>query len=157
PMADNYPGTCFLHLVNIPFHEAGHIIFSPFGEVVRSLGGSLAQLLVPAICLLVFLTKSRDTFGAAVSLWWFGENFMDIAPYINDARARELPLLGGNTGMTAPYGFHDWEFVLTESGWLRYDHILASAAHKIGIFLMILSLLWAGYLIFKQYLNLDRK
>ncbi|HUS89324.1 MAG TPA: hypothetical protein VMW91_08175 [Desulfosporosinus sp.] len=155
PLESNYTGTCFLHLVNLPFHEAGHIIFRPFGKIITSLGGSLAQLLMPLICLLVFLIQSKDTFGASVSFWWLGENFMDIAPYINDARALKLPLLGGNTGLTSPYGFHDWEFILTELGLLRYNRILASIAYKMGIILMLISLVWAGYLIFKQYQNLD--
>jgi len=157
PLENNYAGTCFLHLVNLPFHEAGHIIFRPFGKIITSLGGSLAQLLMPLTCLLVFLLKSKDTLGASVSLWWLGENFMDIAPYINDARDLTLPLLGGNTGHTSPYGFHDWEFILTELGWLHYDRILASIAHKTGIILMLISLVWAGYLLFKQYQNLDWK
>lgn len=154
PLESNYTGTCFLHLVNLPFHEAGHIIFRPFGELITSLGGNLAQLLMPLICLFVFLIKSKDTFAASASLWWFGENFMDIAPYINDARALKLLLLGGNTGLSSPYGFHDWQFILSELGWLRYDHLLASIAYKMGIILMLFSLVWGGYLIFKQYQNL---
>ena len=69
---------------------------------MTSLGGSLGQLLMPLICLIVFLIKTKDAFAVSVSLWWFGENFMDLASYINDARARKLMLLGGNTGRNAP-------------------------------------------------------
>jgi len=145
----------FLHLVNLPFHEAGHIFFRPFGRFMTSLGGSLTQLLMPMVCLAVFLVATRDTFAASVSLWWIGENFMDLAPYINDARSLTLPLLGGNTGRTAPYGFHDWEFILNELGWLRYDHTLAQTASTIGTVLIITALVWAGYILFEQYKNLD--
>ena len=109
-IASNAAGKSFLHLVNTPFHEAGHVFFRPFGSFLRSLGGTLGQLLMPLICTVVLLLQTRDTFAAAVSLWWFGENFLDIAPYIGDARAGVLPLLGGNFGHSAPYGFHDWEF-----------------------------------------------
>ena len=119
PLETNYVGESFWHLINLPFHEAGHIIFRPFGRFMTSLGGSLAQLLMPLICLTVFLLKTKDTFAASFCLWWFGENFMDLAPYINDARTLTLPLLGGNTGRTSPYGFHDWEFILKESGLIR--------------------------------------
>ena len=31
PLQGVYIGGSFLHLINLPFHEAGHIIFSPFG------------------------------------------------------------------------------------------------------------------------------
>jgi hypothetical protein len=37
-------------------------------------------------------------FGAAVAIWWAGENLIDVAPYINDARELKLVLLGGKTG-----------------------------------------------------------
>lgn len=154
PFAANYAMDSFWHLVNLPFHEAGHIIFRPFGRFMASLGGSLGQLLMPLVCFAVFLLKSRDTFAAAFTLWWFGQNFMDLAPYINDARSLTLPLLGGNTGRTSPYGFHDWEFILKELGIAKYDRILAHSADRLGMFLMTCALVWAGYLLYKQYKHL---
>jgi hypothetical protein len=155
PMDSGYVMGSFWHLVNLPFHEAGHLIFRPFGRFMTSLGGSLNQLIIPLLCMTVFLLKTRDTFAAAFALWWFGENFMDLAPYINDARSLTLPLLGGNTGRTAPYGFHDWEFILKESGWAHYDHALAHFAHRLGTVLIILALVWGGYILYKQYKNLN--
>lgn len=144
-------GEQFLHLINTPFHEAGHIFFRPFGQYITSLGGTLGQLLMPLICLFTLLIKTRDPFGASVCLWWFGENFLDIAPYMADARALEQPLLGGNVGHSSPYGFHDWEYLLTEINVIEYDIILANIVYVLGSLIMILSLLWAGYLLFKQY------
>ena len=82
---------------------------------------------------------------------------MDLAPYINDARSLTMPLLGGNTGRTSPYGFHDWEFILKESGLIRYDHILANFSYKLGTVLMISSFVWGGYMLYKQYNNLNLK
>ena len=143
-------GDSFLHLINLPFHEAGHIIFRPFGAFITSLGGTLGQLLMPSVCMAVLLFKTRDPFGASVALWWVGENFLDIAPYINDARAGQLPLLGGNFGHSAPYGFHDWQYLLTESGLLQYDHVLAKATFAMGSAIMLLSLLWSGFLLVKR-------
>jgi len=152
----NAVGNSFLHLVNLPFHEAGHIIFRPFGAFITSLGGTLGQLLMPSICTGVLLLKTRDPFGASVALWWVGENFLDIAPYMNDARAGQLPLLGGNFGHSAPYGFHDWQYLLTESGLLQYDHFLAKAVFAIGSAIMVLSLLWGGLLLVKRYKDINR-
>ena len=103
------------------------------------------------------MIKTRDTFAASFSLWWVGENFMDLAPYIDDARRRTLPLLGGNTGRTSPYGFHDWEFILKESGLIRYDHTLADLAFAIGCLLMICAFFWGGYVLLKQYRLLKTK
>jgi hypothetical protein len=81
---------------------------------------------------------------------------MDLAPYINDARSLTLPLLGGNTGRTSPYGFHDWEFILRETKLLRYDHVLANSADTLGTLLMICAFVWGGYILFKQYKNLKK-
>lgn len=147
----NAAGDSWLHLINLPFHEAGHVFFRPFGSFMTSMGGTLVQLLVPLVCTAVLLLKTRDPFGTAVCFWWFGENFLDIAPYINDARAGELPLVGGNFGHSSPYGFHDWEYLLTETGLLRYDHLLAKVSHVAGSLFMTLAVVWAGSVVYRQY------
>ena len=139
------------HLINLPFHEAGHIFFRPFGPVITSLGGSLTQLLMPAICLAVFLIKTRDPFAGAFSLWWMGQNFIDLAPYIDDARSLSMPLLGGNVGRHSPYGFHDWEFILRETGLIRFDHAIAHLSHGAGALLMTSAVAWGAILLAKQY------
>jgi len=150
-VSGNAAGESFLHLVNLPFHEAGHVFFSPFGAFLRSLGGTLGQLLMPAVCCAVLLVRTGDPFGASVALWWLGENFLDIAPYIDDARAGVLPLLGGNVGHAAPYGFHDWEFLLTETGLLPWDHALARLSFTLGVLIMAAALVWGAALLRAQY------
>jgi len=154
PMDSNYALQSFLHPVNLVFHEAGHVLFRPLGHFMTMLGGSLAQLLMPLICFIVLLIKTRDTFGAAVVLWWLGQSFMDLAPYINDARSLKLMLLGGVTGRDVP-GYHDWEFILQKLGWLRWDHVLGNMAQGSGILLMAFTFGWGGYLLWEQYKNLD--
>ena len=151
----NYAGESYLHLINLPFHEAGHVIFRPLGRFMTSLGGSLMQLIIPLVCMGTLLFKTKDTFGASACLWWFGQNLIDLAPYINDARSLSLPLLGGNTGDSSPYGFHDWEFILTESGLINYDHMLAKTAHLSGSLLMILAVAWGAWLLWNQYKRVE--
>jgi hypothetical protein len=84
-------------------------------------------------------------------LWWFGQNFIDIAPYIADARAGELPLLGGNTGNTSPYGFHDWEFILGETGLLAYDTTFGAISLNCGRLLMLLAIGWGAFLLWRAW------
>lgn len=148
----NYSGISFMHLVNLPFHEAGHILFRFFGQFMMTLGGSLTQCLVPLICLLTFLVKTRDPFAASVSLWWLGENLIDLAPYINDARALKLILLGGVTGRDVE-GYHDWEFILHKIGLLEYDHLIAKTAHVIGALFMLCAFFWGGSVLLSQSRN----
>jgi hypothetical protein len=138
-----------LHHVNLPFHEAGHVVFGIFGSFIRSLGGTLGQLLMPIICAAALLRTRGDTFGASVCLWWFGQNFLDIAPYMADARAGRLPLLGGNFGRSSPYGFHDWEYILGETGLLAHDTTLAAITLYSGRLIMLLALVWAAWLLWR--------
>ena len=152
PLETNYTGESFLHLINLPFHEAGHLVFIPLGRFMTILGGSLGQLLMPLACLVTFLVKTRDPFGASVALWWMAESLMDIAPYINDARAMDLLLLGGVTGKETDG--HDWNNILTMLGWLEYDHRLAHFAYSLGIVLMLASFALGGLLLFKHYQRL---
>lgn len=134
----------WLHLINLPFHEAGHIVFGFANPLITSLGGTFMQLLIPLTCTGVLLLRQQDGFGAAVALWWFGENFIDIAPYIKDASVGDLPLLGGNFGKEAPYGFHDWEFILTEIGLINHDTKLALFSYLLGCSIMLVALLWSA-------------
>jgi len=149
PLETNYTGESFLHLINLPFHEAGHLIFSPFGRFMMILGGSLGQVLMPLVCLGTFLIQTRDPFGASVALWWTAESLMDIAPYINDARDMELILLGGVTGKETDG--HDWNNLLTMTGLLNWDHRLAHMTYDIGIVLMLASYAWGGWLLIRHY------
>jgi hypothetical protein len=151
-LESNYSGSSFMHLINLPFHEAGHVIFRIFGQFMMTLGGSLTQCVVPLICLLTFLMKTRDPFAASISLWWLGENLIDLAPYINDARALKLMLLGGVTGRDVD-DYHDWEFILRKLGLLEYDHLLAKAAHMVGAFMMICAFIWGAGVLLTQYRN----
>jgi len=153
PLETNYTGESFLHLINLPFHEAGHVMFIPFGRFMTILGGTLGQILMPMICLGTFLVKTRDPFGAAVALWWTAESMMDIAPYIDDARAMDLLLLGGVTGKETDG--HDWNNILTMLNLLEWDHRLAHFTYTIGILLMLASIVWGSILIVRHHRRLS--
>jgi len=140
PMRQDVIGASFLHTISIPFHEAGHVLFAPFGDLMTTLGGSLMQVLVPIACAIAFLTTSPNPFGAAVTIWWAGENLLDVAMYINDARALQLVLIGGHTGEEVEG--HDWEHLLQMVGALHRDHQIAWTVFAAGAVTMIASLVW---------------
>ena len=149
PIISNAVGESFLHLINLPFHEAGHIFFTPFGRFVQILGGTLGQLIIPAIVVGTFI-RQRQPYSAAVGLWWLGESFMDIAPYIDDARAGQLMLLGGVTGSEVE-DYHDWEGILSRLGMMQYDHILARVAFSLGFLVILSAVCWGGYILWREY------
>jgi hypothetical protein len=136
-----------LHLPNLVFHEAGHVLFGFFGRFMTVLGGSLTQFAIPMALAGVFL-KQRDLFGAVVCTWWAGENLLDLAPYIADARALQIVLLGGKTG--AEVEGHDWEYLLTELGWLHLDRTLGLAAQRIGLTMMIAALVAGVFVVVRK-------
>jgi len=140
----------FWHRVDLVFHEAGHVLFRPFGEFLTTLGGSLNQLLMPAIAGGVLLVRTRDPFGAALCLWWLGQSLVDLAPYINDARALKMQLVGGGTGLDRP-GVHDWENILLDLHLIHRDHAIASTAKGLGGLLILLGLAWAGFLLYGTF------
>ena len=86
--------------------------------------------------------RQHDPFGAAVCTWWAGQNLLDLAPYIADARALQLVLLGGRTG--AEVEGHDWEYLLTELGWLRFDRTIGLGSHRLGLMIMVAALIWGS-------------
>ena len=139
----------FIHSINLPFHEAGHVIFGFLGsDFLRVLGGTLGQLLMPLVLCVAFRWKNRDAFATALALWWFGQNLVDCAPYINDARLLQLTLIGGSTG--GEVEGHDWEYILTELGWLNKDVHLARWVLRGGRWIMALALVWAAVVLVAQ-------
>ena len=147
----------FVHFVlaraNLVFHEAGHVLFIPFGEFMTVLGGSLTQVLIPFAFSGVFLLRHGNAYGSAVTLWWTGQSLIDTAPYIADARTQQLVLLGGVTGRDAP-GYHDWNNLLRWTGLLHMDRTIATAAHATGSALILLALGWGAWQLWSQYREL---
>jgi hypothetical protein len=142
PLSEDAMGS-FLHLPDLVFHEAGHILFSPFGGFMTVLGGSLLQFLVPVIAAIAFV-RQEDRFSAAICGWWAGQNLVDLAPYIADARSLSLILLGGHTG--AEVEGHDWEYILTSLGVTHLDQRIGYSAYALGIMIMVGALVYAGRL-----------
>jgi hypothetical protein len=142
----------FLHRADLPFHEFGHVLFRPFGEWLMFLGGSLFQCLLPLLLAGYFLLRQGQPFAASVCLWWCGQNFIDIAPYIGDARAMALPLVGEWTDEAVEMRDlrHDWHNILLPLHWLPYDHRIAVMAKVIGSGLMLLSWVWGWLLLWRQ-------
>jgi hypothetical protein len=137
----------FLHMVHLPFHEAGHVLLTPFGRFLSVLGGSLFQVAVPLVCGGVFLLKNRDPFAASVTLWWAGQSLMDLAPYVADARALRLPLLGGRTG--AEVEGHDWEYLLGALGLLNQDVTLGRLSFALGALAMLVAIGWGSLVLWR--------
>lgn len=118
-----------LDSANLVFHEAGHVIFGILGYTVGLYGGTVGQLVFP-ITAIVSFWRREQVLGLALGWVWLFQNFLNIARYMADARAHELPLVGG--------GEHDWTNIFNRWGMLTSDTDIAGLLQFIA---------WIGLLV----------
>ncbi len=122
--------------LNLIIHEGGHFLFVWFGETLELYGGTLLQLAVPLTLVLAFARRGEAQ-GSALAGVWFFQNFLNVARYMADARAQELPLVGG--------GGHDWYAILGSWGLLEYDTRLAGILRAAGWLGMLATYAWFAW------------
>ena len=147
----------FMHLIVLPIHEAGHLLFIPLGRFMTILGGSLLQVLLPLVLMASFMFgfggSRRDNFAASLMLWWAAVSIIDVAPYIWDAFDPKMMLLGGKTG--AESDGHDWQNILGDLGLIKRAHLIAGIAHKLGLIVMLVAYAWGAALLYLQFRRRD--
>lgn len=124
----------FLDLVDLPIHEAGHLLFRPFGEFMSIAGGSLLQVIFPAAFVAYFYWYDKY-YSAAMVLFWVGQSILNVYVYAADAVVMQLVLLGGLTGSEG--SFHDWNYLLTETGLIGSTHTVAGIIRMAGTLVII--------------------
>lgn len=122
--------------VNLAFHEAGHIFLGFFGTFIMTAGGTIFQLLFPAVCGF-HLWRRGSRLGWQLCLFWLGENLLNVSIYAGDAIRQDLPLVGG--------GVHDWTYLLTETGLIAHTRGTARAIFAAGSVVIFCSLLSLGW------------
>jgi hypothetical protein len=129
--------------ITLAFHEAGHLLFSGFGNTMMLLGGSLMQIAVPLFATIYLLLRQGDHFGMAVGGSWLAFASWELATYVYDAPREELPLVG-----FGDHPQHDWGTLLTQWHLLNHSDTFATL---IRIFATIL---WAGSMALAAWLCL---
>jgi hypothetical protein len=122
----------FLDGANLIIHEAGHPLFMAFGRFAGFLGGTIFQLLVPAIISIYFLFR-QQLFSAGFGFFWLGENLVNVSVYMKDATDMALPLVGWGS-------IHDWNWMFTELGILQHDQMIGGYTYVLGLSVMISSI-----------------
>ena len=147
-------GSNFLHMILLPFHEAGHYaIFRWFGQFIMTLGGTLGQHLMPIVVGGALLIRRRDPFGAAIFFWLLGFSTIDMAVYMYDAFDPKLMLLGGATGQESDG--HDWQNTFGDLGLLRRARGIGLFFGWMGKAMMLAALLWGAWLLHLQRARLS--
>lgn len=120
-----------LDFVNLAFHEAGHVFLNFFGRFISMLGGTIFQLLIPAVCL-VHLKRRGANLGWQLCLFWIGQSLLNVSIYAGDSIKQALPLVGG--------GEHDWNYLLGELGLLPHTDGVAKFIFLCGSAVIFYSL-----------------
>jgi len=111
---------------NLGVHEAGHPLVGIFSARLAVYGGTLAQLLLPAACMVEFWRR-REALSYGICGIWLAQSLLNVARYMADARALQLPLVGFGESV-----LHDWNLILSRWGLLSYDVILANGLRAIA-------------------------
>ena len=127
----------FLDNVDLPIHETGHLLFRPLGEFMMVAGGSLFQVVFPAVFLGYFIWHQKY-YSAAVVLFWVGQSILNVFVYAADAVVMQLVLTSGLTGSEG--SFHDWNYLLTTTGLIGATKTVAGIIRLFGT----LSIIAAG-------------
>ncbi len=135
----------FLDNVDSPIHETGHLIFRVFGQFMGIAGGSLFQMIFPAVFVGYFIWNERY-YSAAIVLFWVGQSFLNVCVYAADAVAMQLVLTSGFTGSEG--SFHDWNYLLTETGLIGSTRTIAGAIRMLGTLVIIAAGVSAVYFSF---------
>lgn len=135
----------FLDNVDLAIHETGHLLFGPFGQFTMIAGGTILQLLFPLVFVGYFLWNEKYYSAAIVGLW-FGQSLLNVYVYAADAVVGQLVLTSGITGSEG--GFHDWTYMLTETGMLGSTDQIAGVIKLVGRFVIIISGILSLYLAF---------
>jgi hypothetical protein len=128
--------------ITLGVHEAGHVVFGPFGELLAVAGGSIMQLVAPLIVAWLFL-RQREYFGISVAFAWLSMSLSNLATYIGDARAQDMPLVSISDGDP----IHDWHYLLGHFGMLGQDQALARFARFLSVISLLLAIAWGVWLL----------
>ncbi len=124
----------FLDLVDLPIHETGHLLFRPFGEFMMVAGGSLFQIIVPAIFAGYFVWNKKY-YSSAIVLFWVGQSVLNVFVYASDAVSMQIVLTSGLTGSEG--SFHDWNYLLTGTGLINSTKTVAGLIRFLGTLTII--------------------
>jgi hypothetical protein len=137
----------FLDNVDLPIHETGHLLFRVLGEFMMIAGGSLFQVIFPAVFVGYFAWQ-RSYYSAAIVLLWVGQSILNVWVYASDAVVMQLVLTSGFTGSEG--SFHDWNYLLTATGLLDSTKGVAKVIRFLGTLTIIIASVSAVYFSFRK-------
>jgi hypothetical protein len=97
-------------------------------------GGSLFQIMLPAVFVGYFIWRQQH-YSAAIVMFWVGQSLLNVWVYAADAVVMQLVLTSGFTGSEG--SFHDWNYLLTRTGLIDHTKIVAGIIRAFGTMVII--------------------
>jgi hypothetical protein len=143
-------GGHLLWLLITPWHEAGHLIFRPFGQFMHIAGGTIMQHMFPIVLGFALLVKGRNPFGAAICFWLLGYSVIYTGWYMHDAGDPQGMMLSGKS--SAEDDGHDFVNLFGYFGAWWFDHATRAGVFvaRIGQTMMVAGLAWGAYMLWLQ-------
>jgi len=127
--------------IDLFIHEGGHFVFGFLGRMIYFMGGSLMQVVLPSLTIYVFLKSGFRTLIG--TLYWLGQNLVNVSVYIGDAPYRRLPLISDSA-------IHDWNWILGHAGMMDSAATISGVVLVLGIVSCCGALLTAVYFLVRD-------
>jgi len=146
-LAMHFTEMTLLDNVHLPIHEGGHLLFGWLGETMGLWGGTLLQLLVPALLAVSFAVR-RDLPGTTFCSLAFFHSLTGVATYMIDALRLELPLV--TVGAIADESMHDWVNIFTRLGVLPHATQIGNTVRVLAWIGMLGAVAWFSWRYYRQ-------
>jgi hypothetical protein len=135
-----------IDMIDLFIHETGHLIFSIFGRFIGFLGGSLFQVIIPVVAVIVFGRSSLKSIP--FTFYWTGQSMINVSIYIGDAPYQHLKLISRGA-------IHDWRWILNHVGMMDYAGDLAFIINTMGLLMCCVGIAIGIYIVIKDCINLS--
>ena len=135
-------------LITVPIHEFGHLFvfwalspFAPYDSVIipTALAGSLSQIGVPFILMLLFIFGNKQYAIACLMIAVMGESAFHVGGYIktsNNPSGTGINVMGEVSEVTRES--HDWFIILNHYNLLDKAEILGELVTQFGIAILLI-------------------
>jgi hypothetical protein len=146
-LALHFSEMTFLDNIHLPIHEGGHLLFGWFGETIGVWGGTILQLLVPALLAVTFAVR-KELPGTTFCAVAFFHSLTGVATYMIDALRLELTLV--TVGADADEAQHDWVRIFSGLGVLPHATQIGNTVRFLAWCGLLGSVTWFCWRYYRQ-------
>lgn len=129
-------------IIDLFIHEGGHFVFGFLGRMIYFMGGSLMQVVLPSLAVWVFLKSGFRTLIG--TLYWLGQNLVNVSVYIGDAPYKRLPLISSGA-------IHDWNWIFNHLGNMGLARPVSATVFTLGIASCCGAIIVAAYFLVRDF------